>query len=66
MIELKFTLYQRFESLKSYINIELRGILAAYPKEIERVATEIKSLASFTKDNVNCSGSSVVTQPVVV
>ena len=65
-MELKFTLYQRFESLKSYINTELRGILAAYPEETKRVATEIKSLASSIKDNVNCSGSSIVTQPVVV
>ena len=58
-MELKFTLYQRFESLKSYINTELRGILAVYPEQTERVATEIESLASSSRT------TSIVVAPVL-
>lgn len=65
-MELKVTLCQRFESLKSYITTELCGILTAYPGETERVAQEIDSLASSIKDNVRYNGSIGVTQPVVV
>ncbi|KAL8697236.1 MAG: hypothetical protein Q9201_007227 [Fulgogasparrea decipioides] len=56
-MELKFTLCQRFQSLKNYINTELRGILAAYPGETEQLANEIDSLASYIKDNLKCNGS---------
>lgn len=66
LMELKLTLCQRFQSLKSYINTELCGIVAAYPEETEGVANEIESLASSIKDNVRYNGSNGVTQPVVV
>ena len=65
-MELNFTLCQRFQSLKDYIDTELRGILAAFPGETEHVANEIDSLASCIKDNLVCDGSNAVAQSALV
>ena len=50
MIWLKLILWQRFQSLKSYISSELRSILTVYSEETEQVVDEIDSLASYVKD----------------
>ena len=65
-MDLKLTLCQRFQSLKNYIDRELRGIRAAYPGETEHVANEIVSLASYMKDNLKYNDSSAVAQPALV
>ncbi|CAF9940049.1 MAG: hypothetical protein HETSPECPRED_002145 [Heterodermia speciosa] len=57
---------QRFQSLKDYIDTELRGILAAFPGETEHVANEIDSLAAYIKDNLICDGSNAVAQSALV
>ena len=59
-MEVKLALCQRFQSLKSHINTELRDIVAAYPGETEQVAHETDSLALYVKD------SNAVTQPALV
>ena len=41
VMEPSLTLCQRFQSLKLYINTELRGIRAAFPRETEHMANEI-------------------------
>ena len=58
----KLTLCQRFQSLKKYIDIELRGIVVAYSGETEHVANEIASLAFYITDNLKHSDSSAVAQ----
>ena len=65
-MKFKLTLCQRFQSLKDYIDTELRGILAAFPGETEHVANEIDSLAAYIKDNLICDGSNAVAQSALV
>ena len=65
-MESKLTLCQRFQSLKNHINTELRGIRATYPEEIEYVANQIDSLASYIKDNLKYNDSSAVAQTALV
>ena len=65
-MEVKLTLCQRFQSLKNYIDTELRGIVAAFPGEAEYVANEPVSLASYIKDNHKYNDTSAVAQPALV
>ncbi|KAL8882932.1 MAG: hypothetical protein Q9198_000142 [Flavoplaca austrocitrina] len=65
-MESQLTLCQRFQSLKNYIDTELRSILAAYPGETEHVANETDSLASYIKDNLKSNDSNAVAQPALV
>ena len=62
IIRLKLILWQRFQSLISYVDTELQSILAAYPEETEQVANEIDSLASHLKDSNAINQSTLVSR----
>lgn len=65
-MELKLTLYQRFQSFKNYIDTELRDILAAFFEKIEHVANEIDFLAFYIKNNLICDDFNAVAQSALV
>ena len=65
-MQLKFIFCQRFQSLKNYIDTELRDILVAFSEEIEHVTNEIDFLIVYIKDNFICDDSNVVAQSALM
>ena len=59
---LKFTFCQRFQSLKNYIDIELRDIVIAFLEKIEYMINEIISLTFYIKNNLKYDDFNVVAQ----
>ena len=65
-MESQLTLCQRFQSLKNFIDTELRSILAAYFGETEHMINKIDFLTFYIKNNLKSNDFNIVVQSTLI